>query len=537
MKINKRLRKAFTLVELVVVIAIIAILSTVSVVTYFGITNSAKKSVDDTLITELNKCLQLDETINGKPNTPSEALEVVEENGFTVEKMTPTQDKKEIVWHQTTNKFELVDEIKVQNRIKNAEGTTNISTWRFLSEYTANGGYSVYLKDVDFSGKALALNITTGLDVGKNTEDFKISYENSNVVDDLIVKTNSGELSIKSEVKNFNHYGSADNVTIESTVSNINYQENGNVSTIVAYAGNLVVADNAEVTNVVVDKNASAGSVTVKLPENSNAKVYAPSGIDIGIAKNHGTVDNIENLKLGTKYYAGGQGTEVDPYLLETGEQAYNMKYGKGYFKLNADIVVKNEIYLSSKTVVLDLNGHSLRLEYGEGIKPNNGGVLNIAGKKSSLTINDSSTNKTGQVIGDSRTYSNKVTSAIRVGNFGKLTINGGNFIGTSEGTSCIFVMTSTASSSKATVVINGGTFKTEIADGPKGIHYVLNHQDSATTGCTITVNGGNFYNYNPGVTEVDPVNAKTGTIKLADGCKTTSKTVGKDTIYTVSKN
>ena len=111
MKINKRLRKAFTLVELVVVIAIIAILSTVSVVTYFGITNSAKKSVDDTLIAELNKCLQLDETINGKPNTPSEALEVVEENGFTVEKMTPTQDKKEIVWHQTTNKFELVDEI------------------------------------------------------------------------------------------------------------------------------------------------------------------------------------------------------------------------------------------------------------------------------------------------------------------------------------------------------------------------------------------------------------------------------------------
>ena len=80
MKINKRLRKAFTLVELVVVIAIIAILSTVSVVTYFGITNSAKKSVDDTLIAELNKCLQLDETINGKPNTPSEALEVVEEN-------------------------------------------------------------------------------------------------------------------------------------------------------------------------------------------------------------------------------------------------------------------------------------------------------------------------------------------------------------------------------------------------------------------------------------------------------------------------
>ena len=197
MKINKRLRKAFTLVELVVVIAIIAILSTVSVVTYFGITNSAKKSVDDTLITELNKCLQLDETINGKPNTPSEALEVVEENGFTVEKMTPTQDKKEIVWHQTTNKFELVDEIIIQSKIKNAEGTTNISTWRFLSEYTSNGGYSIYLKDADFSGEALTLNITTGLDVGKNTEDFNITYESTSG-NEVTIRTNGGTLTVDS---------------------------------------------------------------------------------------------------------------------------------------------------------------------------------------------------------------------------------------------------------------------------------------------------------------------------------------------------
>ena len=44
MKMNKKLKKGFTLVELVVVIAVIAILAGVSVGAYFGITESAKNS-------------------------------------------------------------------------------------------------------------------------------------------------------------------------------------------------------------------------------------------------------------------------------------------------------------------------------------------------------------------------------------------------------------------------------------------------------------------------------------------------------------
>lgn len=43
-KFSKKLKKGFTLVELVVVIAIIAILSAASVATYFGVTESARKS-------------------------------------------------------------------------------------------------------------------------------------------------------------------------------------------------------------------------------------------------------------------------------------------------------------------------------------------------------------------------------------------------------------------------------------------------------------------------------------------------------------
>ena len=232
--------------------------------------------------------------------------------------------------------------------------------------------------------------------------------------------------------------------------------------------------------------------------------------------------------------FNGGKGTKANPYLVATGEQALKMENAKGYFKLVDDVVVTDEIYLSGKTVVMDLNGHSIRLEYAAGVKPNNGSVFYIGGKKGNLTINDSSEGQTGAVYGSDKTYANKVTSAVRAGNYGRLTINGGHFYGTSEGTSCIFVYTSMSSGSKATVTINGGKFET--ATPSNGTYYVLNHQDNATAGCTITVNGGSFKNYNPGVTTVDPVNAKTGKITLGNGCTTTSTVDGSDTWYTVSK-
>ena len=232
--------------------------------------------------------------------------------------------------------------------------------------------------------------------------------------------------------------------------------------------------------------------------------------------------------------FNGGNGTKENPYLVATGEQALKMENAKGYFKLVDDIVVTDEIYLSRKTVTVDLNGHSIRLEYAAGVKPNNGSVFYIGGKKGNLTINDSSEGQTGAVYGSDKTYANKVTSAVRAGNYGRLTINGGHFYGTSEGTSCIFVYTTMSSTSKATVTINGGKFET--ATPSNGTYYVLNHQDNATAGCTITVNGGSFKNYNPGVTTVDPVNAKTGKITLGNGCTTTSTVDGSDTWYTVSK-
>ena len=379
MKINKRLRKAFTLVELVVVIAIIAILSTVSVVTYFGITNSAKKSVDDTLIAELNKCLQLDETINGKPNTSSEALEVVEENGFTVEKMTPTQDKKEIVWHQTTNKFELVDEI--------TENTTDVTTWRFLSDYTDNHGYSVYLKE---GNEATSLDITTGLDVGKNYNVSTINYVGTDTAKSVSIRTNDNDttLNINAIKDSVKHYEKVGKVNISSVAPN-SYHEFGEVQgnielnngRVVMESGSKaasvkIVATASDVSSgqkVVSVDNTAASTVSIVVQEDVKNAIDEKGG-DNKLTVNSNSVitdaDTIANMEK----YDGGLGTENSPYLISTADQLTQIEDGKAY-ALIADVdlsskslIFENATYghiSSFKNGILNGNGHSITMAKG----------------------------------------------------------------------------------------------------------------------------------------------------------------------------
>lgn len=324
--------------------------------------------------------------------------------------------------------------------------------------------------------------------------------------------------------------------------------------------------------NITVEAAQSAATYEISLTDSAGNKLTAAEGkyftVTLNIGKDLAVVDFLHNgvsmkkvtstpTEVDAYYYSTKTGivtfttddfspftaiyklgTKGAPYLISTAEQALNMENeAGGFYKLMADIVVPDEIYVSGKKVTFDLNGHSVKLEYGEGVELINGGVFNIGGKGSGLTINDSSPEQTGAVIGSDKTYDGKVTSAVRVNYRGSLTINGGNFRGTSEGTSCIF----TAGRS-ATVKIYGGTFQT--ATPSNGMYYVLNHQDgkagasynNITGGSTMTVYGGSFKNYNPGVTPVDPVNSGTGVIKLADGYVATETKDGSDTWYTVSK-
>ena len=84
---NRKLKKGFTLVELIVVIAIVAILAAVSVVSYLAFINKGNESADIQLVKQLNTSLQGDEALNGPRSTMHEMLGAMEDNGFVVEKI------------------------------------------------------------------------------------------------------------------------------------------------------------------------------------------------------------------------------------------------------------------------------------------------------------------------------------------------------------------------------------------------------------------------------------------------------------------
>lgn len=536
MKNNK---KGFTLVELIIVIAVIALLAAVLIPTFSSLIQKANQAKDEALVSNLNKAIALS---TEKYDTVYDVLGAVKENaGFDVAKISASVSEHEILWDSVNYCFVYKTEKGITG-IPDTQTNKDVKDyqyWRFVNNYAdiKDSAYSVY-----WYGAALRKRVTVkvGFDAGEASV-ATITYKpdvDAEAKKDVKIRTNGGSLTINAANDSVNHYNTADKVIVTAVAPN-SYHEYGDVLALVVSQGRVVVNEGATISTIVVNDD----SVKVAVPEGADTIVYAPVGTEVkGVERKDrpvgtdGTNQNkfLDGLVNGAKYFAGGSGLQADPYLIANSEQALAMENASGYFKFIADVVVTDEIYMSGKTYVVDLNGHSVALKYGSGAKPNNGSVFYIGGKKGNLTINDSS-NGQGKVIGTDESIKNKVTSAVRAGNYGKLTINGGHFYGTSEGTSCIFVYTNMSSGSKATVVINGGIFET--ATPSNGTYYVLNHQDNATGGCTITVNGGKFKNYNPGVTTVDPVNDKTGKIVLGEGCTTTPIEENSDvTWYAVSK-
>ena len=527
----KNSKKGFTLVELIIVVAVIALLAAVLIPTFSSLISKANQAKDEALVSNLNKAIALS---TEKYDTVYDVLGAVKENaGFDVAKISASVSEHEILWDSVNYCFVYKTEKGITG-IPDTQTNKDVKDyqyWRFVNNYDEieNSTYSVYW----YGGKldeSKTVNVNVGFDAGEanvKTVNYTHAVESAEAgYTKVVIRTKGGNLAVNAPYDTVTRYGMVDNVTI-TEIAPHSYYEKGEVrGNLLIKKGKLEIAKEAVVNTILVaPKNDNA--VEIITEKGSKVNLVVPTTVS---GENY--VKNSANLEADTKLekqidydkvnktdYVGGLGTKESPYLIATGEQAVAMENASGYFKFIADVVVTDEIYMSGKYVV-DLNGHSVTLKYGEGVKPNNGSVFYIGGKKGNLTINDSSEAQTGAVIGSDKTYSNKVTSAVRAGNYGKLTINGGHFYGTSEGTSCIFVCTSMSSGSKATVTINGGIFET--ATPSNGTYYVLNHQDNATGGCTITVNGGKFKNYNPGVTVVDPVNAKTGKIVLGEGCTTT---------------
>ena len=371
----KRLKRAFTIVELVIVIAVIAILAAVLIPTFTTLIDKANESNDIALVKNLNTALVSKEATD-EVNTMQDALDAAYEYGYTVDKLTPSSSG-DIVWDEVNNRFALINDGKVV--FGDGDVSTGASLWRIAKDTKDfSATYSNYL-----AGKWTTVPVaSTGVDVGTN-EGLDVTYTNTDAKQTVTIRTNGGTLTVNGPKDRVNHYGMAVKVVV-TAVANESYHEYDEVlGNIELESGRVVVENNATVSTILVTAQ-SASSIKVEV--NSNATVGTVAATKAGvITSENTTVPSTTNKVTGAvtvnKDFAGGFVTEKSQYLVATAEQltsidSFGDKMGNEEsfsFKLINDITLisKNpqEFEYGSAYIgkfvnsVLDGNGYEIAID------------------------------------------------------------------------------------------------------------------------------------------------------------------------------
>ena len=317
---KKKIKKAFTLVELLVVIAILAILATVSIVGYNSFTKKARVSNDTVLVKQMNDILFANSQTDDKNPTMTKALEDVFDGGYDLTKLTPTTTGYSIVWDSKNDQMVLLDDSSNKAPVypeasKVSEKKDLFIITRNKTEFGSTSEFAHYLAE-SFEGSDI--ETSTGIDTGRNENVKSVKYSNSSK-QDAIIRTNSGTLTINASNDNVYHYGLADKVIIENVAAK-SYHENGYVTSYLEVKnGHVVLEKNSSVSILAVN----GSDVTVD--QNANSELFKVVPVGDNEIKNVNVIDKsvISTTKVNTNTlekmkYGGGTGDDGAPYELYT---------------------------------------------------------------------------------------------------------------------------------------------------------------------------------------------------------------------------
>ena len=399
-----------------------------------------------------------------------------------------------------------------ENAVKNAE---------------ANGKTVVLLKDVevgeagsaatglvvsgtltvDFNGFTVS-NVGTGYAVVVKGSDAKVTLIDSSKEQTGGIYGGSGgnnqALRVQDGAKveiyggNYNVGGDPQdegNSTVAISTDSVVYIYGGRFASEKAYKGKYFVLNIQQTTGAKGEFKVFGGTFVGQNPADGDDALggsFVAKGYEAFVSK-AATDDSLAEYTVGKVYEAGSE---------EALREAIEAAQGFSVVRLTADVDLKEELYINGVDLMLDLNGFTLSLHYGEGVKRNNCSTLYVA--NATLIINDSSEDKSGRVENTDTTGGTNLSSkdnnyAVRVGREANLIINGGTFYTSADsagnGNSVILIYST--SSNESTVTINGGVFETEAAYN--GTYFVLNVQDGFKGGYVVC--GGTFKGYKPGTT------------------------------------
>lgn len=447
---KRNTEKGFTVVELVIVVAVIAILAAVLVPTFSKVVRNAKVSKDVSLCKNTNIALAMREATDGRPTLASDAIGGILNDGFVLNRLTPTAEGCYVVYDLTNNRFALLDngfdivysETEISDDLYLLTGDQNTidkaklnETYSFKYLITTNENLTL---DNSFDARLIAdCNVTLKTD---NTECF--------------IVTDGGNIVINAPQATITHIGNADTVTVDK-VSGNSYHVQGTVNELILRSGRVVVEGDSVVDVIVIPEDADDYSIFVesadeKTNQGEIGKVIVNAATQEVVVKdkNSGVVVGVycPTLPLGD--------TDKDVVFVYKNEDIK----GDGVYKLMNDI--EGSLTVSAdETVVIDLNGKNFKTT---------GTIVN----------NGTATIKNGTIT--------RVTDygdeQYCVENHGNLTLSDLTVLadsGNSPDSALIF--NGNANETKATLTIKGGSYSTY------GTYTVQNE-----SGNTV-INGGEF--------------------------------------------
>ncbi len=416
----KKLRRAFTIVELVIVIAVIAILAAVLIPTFTSLIQKANQSNDTTNVKNMNTILTAAEATDGKAETMYDAVQVIKEGGYDLSKLTPTGEGYDIVWDQEYNRLALVND----GEVVFSDSQVSTEKWKLwiVTDEQIETEYSVYLND-GFAGDSY--KAASGVDVGEN-EGINVTIETEGTKDDLKVRTNGGTLTVNAPYATVSHYEKADTANITAVAGN-SYHEYGTVSRVSVASGHVEFMGGSSVKEIYVQ--ADGCKITI------SDQVSQPSDILIV------TAPNVQNVTVSKPATVADVIKETAVATFEQLKDAVLNGENKSYIKLTDNIVATEALTVNEgKEVVLNANGKTMTA--GEGF------TARFFVNKGTLTLKG---NGTFDVIAAG------ANGYGTVNNFGVLTVEDGTYINLKESNASNFYNRNGGTATFVNPTINGG--------------------------------------------------------------------------------
>lgn len=310
----RKMKKGFTIVELVIVIAVIAVLTAILVPTFISISNKADKASDQSLVKNLNTALKIVENDpkidpNGKNNILHDAVEDLAAYGYDLPKLVTKSDEK-MVWSSETNQFYLESD---------ATSFAKIDLWRIQDNADATDGYSIYAGE-NFVEPDGGVEVSVGFDAGYHALK-KVKYVNSGEAQRVSIRTNSLEttLSIVAPNDHVTRYGKA-GVVEPLITADSSFEDNGSSPWVTLTSGRFVVTPKTNVDKLFlnVDKENPSVGLAITLEAGAEMPEIVRPALDLEDGETVKIVEVTTNSTTETLYLRGDSTIEDNNVLSST---------------------------------------------------------------------------------------------------------------------------------------------------------------------------------------------------------------------------